>query len=138
MMNKLLWTASVILFLVLVVKFSFDQTSQIGSSLGSAQTTSEVNLANGGSMQMTAEESALKVSSEEKKIVLLGLGMTCSSCKAAVSAGLKNSKGVNSFYVNLGQDRATAVFDPNQTDIESIKQSVADVGYEAGEVKEVE
>jgi copper chaperone CopZ len=64
--------------------------------------------------------------------------MTCSNCKYAVSTGLENTEEIIAFYVNLADDRATVVFNPDEIDIETIKQSIANVGYQVGEVKEVQ
>jgi Cu+-exporting ATPase len=95
-------------------------------------------LTNEEKINLTGEEAALQASSGQKKVVLTELGMTCPNCKDAVSAGLKITKGIVAFYVNLLEDRATVVFDPNQVNMGAIKQSVADVGYQVGAVKEVQ
>ena len=138
-MKNTIWIiGGIALFISFVVYTSFQESYTKGASVNTEEAASKANLTNGETIQLTAEESALEVKANEKKIILSGLGMTCSSCKAAVSAGLKSEKEISSFYVNLGEDRATVVFNPDQINIESIKQAVADVGYEVSEVKEVE
>jgi copper chaperone CopZ len=50
---------------------------------------------------------------------------------------LKKTKGVRESIVNLEQNRATVIYAPSETSIQEIKQSVLDVGFQVGEVKEV-
>jgi copper chaperone CopZ len=100
--------------------------------------SSEVKLTDGTRMTLTGEETALKASHGQRKVVLTDLGMTCSNCKYAVTAGLDGEKGIVDFYVNLPDDRATVIFDPDKVNLETIKQSIANVGYQVGEVKEVQ
>jgi copper chaperone CopZ len=141
-MKKGIWFLVIVLFIAGVVYNSFNFSSSVeGSPEQEGETgtsLTEVKLTNGEMMSLIREEAALQASSGQKKVVLTELGMTCPNCKDAVSAGLKSTKGIVAFYVNLLEDRATVVFDPNQVNMEAIKQSVADVGYQVGEVKEVQ
>ena len=79
----------------------------------------------------------LKAISNQERVILTDLGMTCANCEHAVSSGLKKVNGIIGFHVNLSEDRATIVFEPSQVTIEQIKQAIADVGYEVGQVLEV-
>lgn len=140
-MKKGIWILGTVLFIIGLVYLSSKYMTPIG---GSSETTdgqydsTGVTLANGEMIDLTGEEAALEASAGEKKVVLTQLGMTCPNCKDAVTAGLKSTKRITSFYVNLADDRATVVFDPDEVNIETIKQSVANVGYQVAEVKEVQ
>jgi copper chaperone CopZ len=51
---------------------------------------------------------------------------------------LKKTKGVRDAIINLEQNRATVIFTPSETSIKEIKQSIIDVGFQVGSVKEVQ
>jgi hypothetical protein len=108
---KVIWGLGVGLFIVGMIYFLIDFSAPVGDSnlqlQSKADISSEVRLTNGETLNLTEDEAALKASSDHKKVALTNLGMTCSSCKAAVSAGLKSTKGIIAFYVNLSEDRAT-------------------------------
>lgn len=141
-MKKWVWLLGIVLFVSGIFYSSFSNSISIGSSSKAGDTgdTAPVNtvLANGESYTLTGEEAALEATPDQKKVVLTNLGMTCTSCKAAVTAGLKSTEGIKVFYINLSDDRATIVYDPSQVSIDVIIQSIADVGYQVGEVKEVQ
>jgi hypothetical protein len=108
---KAIWGLGAGLFIVGMIYFLIDFSAPVGDSnlqlQSKADISSEVRLTNGETLNLTEDEAALKASSDHKKVALTNLGMTCSSCKAAVSAGLKSTKGIIAFYVNLSEDRAT-------------------------------
>jgi copper chaperone CopZ len=121
-MRKGIWFLGIVLFIIGLVYLSSKYMTPIG---GSSETTDrqydsvEVKLANGEMIELTGEEAALEAAEGEKKVVLTQLGMTCSSCKYAVSTGLENTEEIIAFYVNLADDRATVVFNPDEIDIET-------------------
>jgi copper chaperone CopZ len=51
---------------------------------------------------------------------------------------LKDTDGIKASLVNLEQDRATVVYEPEVVSINEIKQRITDVGYQVGDVKEVQ
>ncbi|MDF0727731.1 heavy-metal-associated domain-containing protein [Cytobacillus sp. S13-E01] len=139
-MKKIVWLVVVALFIGGVVYTSLNTSTTIGGSSSSEERekqTTEVNLVPGGSTELSGEEASIKATSNQRKVILTDLGMSCPNCEYAVSSGLKKTKGVIDFEVNLSKDRATVVFDPSQVTIDQIKQAIADVGYEVGEVMEV-
>ena len=138
-MKKIWWLIIVALFIGGVVYTSLNTSTTVGGSSSSenGEQTTEVNLTPGGSNVLSGEEASLKATSNQKKVILTDLGMTCPNCEYAVSSGLMKTKGITAFEVNLSKDRATMVFDPSQVTIDQIKQAIADVGYEVGEVTEV-
>src|SRR5690625_5072306 len=100
--------------------------------------TEYVTLSNGKQIALTEKEAALSVNSEEKKVALTDLGLSCMSCQAAVTSALKDIMGVKPSFVNLEQYRATVVYQPEVVTISEIKQSIIDVGFQVGDVKEVQ
>jgi len=58
-------------------------------------------------------------------------GMTCASCAMRIEKGLKKVPGVINAQVNLATERATVIYDPEQTGIEQMVQKVEAVGYKA-------
>lgn len=58
-------------------------------------------------------------------------GMTCASCVAHVEKGIKKTLGIDMASVNLATERATISYDPKETDIDKIIQSVSNAGYSA-------
>lgn len=141
-MKKWVWLLGIILFVSGIIYSSVSFSTSIDSSSKTEGTDDaapvKILLAHGESITLTGEEAALEATPDQKKVVLTNLGMTCTSCKAAVTAGLKSTEGIKVFYVNLSDDRATIVYDPNQISIDVIIQSIADVGYQVGEIKEVQ
>ncbi|MFZ3579078.1 heavy-metal-associated domain-containing protein [Virgibacillus sp. DJP39] len=135
-MKKIGWVVGVCLFIAVTVYMLLNTSTTIGGSSSSGQEdqTTEVNLLSGESIKLSSEEASLKAISNQEKVILTDLGMTCANCEYAVSSGLKKVNGIIGFNVNLSEDRATIVFEPSQVTIEQIKQAISDVGYEVGEV----
>ncbi len=65
-----------------------------------------------------------------KKTTLLVGGMTCAACVRRVEAALGAIEGVKDASVNLAASRATVVFDPQETELSSLRKTVEDTGYE--------
>lgn len=58
-------------------------------------------------------------------------GMTCASCVAHVEKGIKKTSGIDMATVNLATERATVSFNPEETSIDEILESVTKAGYSA-------
>ncbi|GHO94673.1 copper-translocating P-type ATPase [Reticulibacter mediterranei] len=58
-------------------------------------------------------------------------GMTCASCAMRVEKGLKKVPGVLNAQVNLATERATVIYQPDQTGMQEMVQKVEAVGYRA-------
>ena len=56
-------------------------------------------------------------------------GMTCASCVSHVEGALKDVPGVSQVVVNLGTNKASLVYDPQQARLADMKRAVEDVGY---------
>lgn len=56
-------------------------------------------------------------------------GMTCAACASRIERVLNRQPGIESANVNFATARATVAFDPNQTDVQRIAQTVEDAGY---------
>ncbi len=57
-------------------------------------------------------------------------GMHCATCTGAVKDALLGLEGVSGASVNLATERATVVYDPAVTDIQSVEEAVRSAGYE--------
>ena len=74
----------------------------------------------------------LPVETAEESRVLLDLeGMSCASCAMRIEKGLKKVPGVKDANVNFATERATVIYDAQQTDIEQMVKKVEAVGYKA-------
>ncbi|KXG77997.1 heavy metal translocating P-type ATPase [Thermotalea metallivorans] len=62
-------------------------------------------------------------------------GMTCASCAASIERSIKKLQGVQNVSVNFATERATVVYDTNQTRISEIKQAIKKSGYQALEIE---
>ena len=58
-------------------------------------------------------------------------GMTCASCVAHVEKSIKKVGGIDMATVNLATEKATVSFDPQQTAIDDILESIIASGYGA-------
>jgi Cu+-exporting ATPase len=56
-------------------------------------------------------------------------GMTCASCVDTIQRSLADLQGIESANVNLATERATISYDPEKVDIEQVKKTVRDAGY---------
>ncbi|MDV2989718.1 MAG: cation transporter [Dehalogenimonas sp.] len=58
-------------------------------------------------------------------------GMSCGNCVRHVESALKKQNGVAAVTVDLAAGQATVEFDPQATNLNTLKQAVTDAGYEA-------
>ncbi|WP_440951963.1 heavy-metal-associated domain-containing protein [Methanococcoides sp. FTZ1] len=58
-------------------------------------------------------------------------GMSCGHCKMAVTKAISEVDGVSSVDVDLDKGEASFTYDPQVTDIDTIKKAVNDAGYKA-------
>jgi Cu+-exporting ATPase len=65
-----------------------------------------------------------------KKEILKIKGMHCASCATNISNALKKEEGVKSADVNFAIEKASVDFDEEKIDLEKIKKTVVDAGYE--------
>ncbi len=73
-----------------------------------------------------------KEKTEDQEEVKLGIkGMTCTSCASAIGTDLKKLDGVHFAGVNLVDKTALVKYDPKKVDVEKIKETVKNTGYEA-------
>ena len=64
-------------------------------------------------------------------------GMSCMSCVANVKKTLSGLNGINEVKVSLENKNATLHYNPNIISIDKIKQSINEIGYNAGTVKKL-
>jgi Cu+-exporting ATPase len=58
-------------------------------------------------------------------------GMTCAACARRIERRLTNAPGVHSAQVNFATRRATVAYDPRQTGVDALVETVRAVGYDA-------
>jgi len=63
-------------------------------------------------------------------------GMTCASCVDHVEGALKELRGVQDAFINLGLNTARVTYIPGVVSISSMKRAVREVGYETQERNE--
>jgi Cu+-exporting ATPase len=67
---------------------------------------------------------------ENHQITLPILGMTCANCVATVEKSLTRTDGVETANVNLSSERASVIFDPNKTDLQTLIAQIKGAGYD--------
>ncbi len=120
---------------LVILASGYNYFSSRDNSGNTFSANTEVSNNNGDSL--TSEEAKLPVTKGGKKVIFKNLGMTCSSCQAAVRAVLKETNGVKASFVNLKLNRATVVIDPTVVSIEEVKKRITDIGFRVEAVKEV-
>ena len=64
-----------------------------------------------------------------KEIKLKIEGMHCAGCSTRLARVLNNLEGVEEAKVSLEEKQATIKFDETKTNIENIKEDIADAGF---------
>lgn len=62
-------------------------------------------------------------------------GMTCAACATRIEKGLNRLEGVSEANVNLASEQAKVVYDPEQTNMETIVTKIEQLGYKAEQKK---
>jgi Cu+-exporting ATPase len=75
----------------------------------------------------------LEKDEDKSKVKLRISGMTCTSCVQSIDSALKKLDGIDSSGINLVDKTAIVKYDPNKLDVDEIKQTIKDTGYEAFE-----
>ncbi|MHA1989127.1 MAG: cation transporter, partial [Promethearchaeota archaeon] len=65
------------------------------------------------------------------KVKLRISGMTCTSCVQSIDSALKKIDGIDFTGINLVDKTAIIKYDANKLDVDEIKQTIKDTGYEA-------
>jgi len=68
---------------------------------------------------------------ELERIDLPITGMSCASCAARIEKGLASLEGVSQATVNFAAEKATVLFQPDQTNVSNLIEKVKDLGYGA-------
>ncbi|MGC1196249.1 MAG: heavy metal translocating P-type ATPase [Geitlerinemataceae cyanobacterium] len=66
-----------------------------------------------------------------KTVNLRVRGMSCASCANTIEQAVRGVPGVAECNVNFGIERATVRYNPQQTDVATLKKTLADTGYNA-------
>lgn len=67
---------------------------------------------------------------KKETISLTVEGMSCDHCRQRVEKGLKAMKGVKSAQVSLEKKQAEVIYLAGQTDPESLKAAIREMGYQ--------
>lgn len=71
----------------------------------------------------------MESNNQYKQITIPVKGMSCASCAMTVENTLKQSKGVKSCTVNIGNEKAKIEFDPEYTSLEILDSQIKPFGY---------
>ncbi len=74
----------------------------------------------------------------EKRILISGLGMTCSSCRAAVSSALSKVEGIKTYSIDVEKDWVILIYKKDKTSPEAITEAITKGGYKVGGIKELD
>lgn len=58
----------------------------------------------------------------------------CEMCKATIEKKLAFTKGVTESNLHLDDKVVTVIYNPKKTDVQNIKKSISEAGYDADEV----
>lgn len=61
--------------------------------------------------------------------------VVCDDCKARIERYLSREEGIQSVNVNVKKKTTTVTYLTDRTNVEDIKAAIADVGYDADDVK---
>jgi Cu+-exporting ATPase len=70
------------------------------------------------------------VENNKRKIKLRISGMTCTSCVQSIDSALKKLDGINFVGINLVDKTVIVKYDSKKLDVDVIKQTIKDTGYE--------
>ncbi|MBX3241395.1 MAG: cation transporter [Chitinophagaceae bacterium] len=59
----------------------------------------------------------------------------CGMCKKKIEDYMKREEGVTKVNVNFKQKYATVTYFPDRTNLENVKTAIANVGYDADDIK---
>ena len=79
---------------------------------------------------ITIEELGYEVVRERRDVVVKVGGMTCAMCVRTIEEALKGLSGVLEASVNLATETAKVSYDPSLVDMEDIRKTIEDVGYQ--------
>nr|ACF95863.1 heavy metal P-type ATPase [Arabidopsis thaliana] len=82
----------------------------------------------GGSSSETA---AFEIDDPISRAVFQVLGMTCSACAGSVEKAIKRLPGIHDAVIDALNNRAQILFYPNSVDVETIRETIEDAGFEA-------
>lgn len=77
-------------------------------------------------------------SAQSKKPVTVKIAtptVQCEQCKKRIENYMKREDGVTKVVVNYKRKETTVTYLPDRTNIENVKTSIANAGYDAGDIK---
>ena len=84
---------------------------------------------------MLVVSSMISYGSEPKlETVKIKTSAICEMCKATIEKKLAFTKGVSESSLNLDDKVVTVIYNPKKTDLQSIKKSISEAGYDADEL----
>ncbi len=64
-------------------------------------------------------------------------GMTCATCAATVTKGLKHTYGVEEANVNFASEKASVEYDPSKVDLNKLNSTISELGYGVASIKAI-
>ncbi|CAM8980258.1 unnamed protein product [Rhodiola kirilowii] len=72
----------------------------------------------------------------EARALFSVIGMTCSACAGSVEKAVKRLSGIKEAVVDVLNNRARVSFFPNIVNVETIRETIEDVGFEASVIED--
>ena len=79
----------------------------------------------------SGESGSLRAAGGEQRAAVAVSGMTCAACSSRVQRKLDGTPGVRSASVNLMTEQATISYDPAETSLDRLVESIRETGYGA-------
>lgn len=83
---------------------------------------------------LTFSVSGLKAQTKKIDTAYIKTSAICEDCKERIEKAMAYENGVKSADLNVDTKMLTVVFKTNKTDIETIRKSISEVGYDADDV----
>ena len=78
---------------------------------------------------LTTSIASAQSNNGNQKTVMFTVSMHCSVCKEKVDKHVKKFKGVKSFISDLSERTVIIVYDPHETDEQTLKKSIEKLGF---------
>ena len=70
-----------------------------------------------------------RLKNKKEKVRIHVTGMTCTTCAATIENGLAETPGVEEAKVNFASEQASVAYDPGRVDLNTLKETISDIGY---------
>lgn len=90
-----------------------------------------------GLLTLSYQSQAQQTENKKKKseIIIIQTSGHCHSCKETIENGLAFEKGIIDVAYDISTAKVTVTFNPQKTNVDKIKKSINDLGYDADDFK---